>query len=201
MIWQRRGMSRYRRRASPTGLWFFTLCLAARGSTALCDEINLLRWSWAVTAKALPFETVEAVILPDHLHCIWRLPEGDSDFPARWQKIKAGFSRHAEVALPHPRPSLQRRGEKGLWQRRYWEHAIRDADDLALHRAFCASDPYRHGLVGKDDIWPFSSRARQVQGIRPEGTPGVPDPALPRLLQSYGTATYTQNGPPLGAGR
>lgn len=196
-------MPQYRRRTSSTGLWFFTLCLSARGSTVLCDEINLLRWSWAVTAKAMPFETVEAVILPDHLHCIWRLPAGDADFPARWQKIKALFSRHAEAALPVPRPSLQRAREKGLWQRRYWEHAIRDEADLALHRAFCASDPYRHGLVAKDELWPFSSTARRSEAPRAEIQPRPPAPPLPRLLHSYGkpVGPHTQNGPPLEAGR
>lgn len=96
-------MSRYRRLFAPGGTWFFTVTLQERGSTALVDELDLLRAVWRDVMRDHPFRTEAAVILPDHLHTIWTLPPGDSDFPTRWKKIKAGFSRHCRAVGQPPR--------------------------------------------------------------------------------------------------
>jgi putative transposase len=154
-------MSRYRRLFAPGGTWFFTVNLEDRASTALTEEIDLLRAVWRDVMRDHPFRTDAAVILPDHLHAIWTLPPGDSDFPTRWKKIKAGFSRHCR-AVGQPGPSKQRKGEKGIWQRRFWEHMIRDDADLAAHVAYCHWNPVRHGLVARPEDWPHSSVHRRV---------------------------------------
>lgn len=154
-------MSRYRRRFAPGGTWFFTVNLQERESTALTDEIDLLRAVWRHVLREHPFRTEAVVILPDHLHAIWTLPPGDTDFPTRWRKIKAGFSMHCR-AEGKASPSKVRKGEKGIWQRRFWEHLIRDEHDLAAHVHYCHWNPVRHGLVASPADWPHSSIHRRV---------------------------------------
>ncbi len=143
----------------PEGTYFFTVALADRGATTLVDEIDLLRSIYAAVTKEHPVTCDAMVVLPDHLHAVWTLPEGDADFSVRWKKIKAGFSQHCR-AVGQVRPSLERRGEKGIWQRRFWEHAIRDAEDYQAHVAYCRHNPVKHGLVGRAEDWPYSSLHR-----------------------------------------
>jgi putative transposase len=109
------------------------------------------------------------VVLPDHLHCLWTLPPGDADFPVRWRKIKALFSR--QVAYPEGRPpSLVRKREAGVWQRRYWEHTIRDDADCAAQMDYIPFNPVKHGLAEPTAAWPFSTfLTRLAQGVYPEG--------------------------------
>ncbi len=148
-------MPRYRRWFVPGGTYFFTVNLIRRDSRLLVEHIEELRTAYAEAAKRQPFRTVAICVLPNHLHCIWTLPDGDSDFPGRWRRIKSGFSR----ALPRsadPAPG-RRKGERGIWQRRYWEHAIKDEDDLAAHIAYIHGNPVKHALVEDLDDWPFSS--------------------------------------------
>ncbi len=154
-------MSRYRRLFAPGGTWFFTVTLQDRGGTALVDELDLLRAVWRDVMREHPFRTEAAVILPDHLHAVWTLPPGDSDFPTRWKKIKAGFSMHC-LAAGRPSASKLRRGEKGIWQRRFWEHMIRDDADLEAHVAYCHWNPVKHGLVSRPEDWPHSSVHRMI---------------------------------------
>ena len=137
-------MSRYRRFFVPGGTYFFTVTLADRRSDALVRNVDLLRTVYANVRRRLPFETLAICVLPDHLHAIWSLPEGDADFPKRWQLIKIGFSR---ALPPDPRrsPSKAAKGEKGIWQRRYWEHAIRDDRDLARQVDYVHFNPRRAG--------------------------------------------------------
>jgi putative transposase len=104
--------------------------------------------------------------LPDHLHAIWSLPAGDPDFPARWSRIKSGFSRGLEAAPRSPSKIAKR--EKGIWQRRYWEHAIRDETDLAQHVDYIHFNPVKHGYVTRVVDWPHSSFHRFVKlGVLP----------------------------------
>ena len=101
------------------------------------------------------------MVLPDHLHAIWTLPEGDADFSTRWRLIKSNFSRD----LPRSeRISTSRaaKSERGIWQRRYWEHQIRDEEDLARHVDYIHFNPVKHGLVARARDWPHSSFHRLV---------------------------------------
>jgi putative transposase len=158
-------MSQYRRWFVPGGTYFFTANLIRGDSRLLVENINALRAAYADAAKRQPFTTVAICVLPNHLHCIWTLPEGDSDFPGRWRRIKSGFSRRlprsADLA-PGRRP-----GERGVWQRRFWEHVITDADDLATHIEYIHANPVKHRIVADIDDWPYSSWHRWKSHGRP----------------------------------
>jgi putative transposase len=115
-----------------------------------------------------PFEIAATVVLPDHLHAIWTLPEGDADFALRWRLIKSAFSRE----LPDDErisASRARKAERGIWQRRYWEHTLRDENDFARHFDYIHFNPVKHGHVGRVTDWPYSTFHRMVQlGVYPE---------------------------------
>ena len=136
-------MSRYRR--AKGRMFFFTVALADRSSALLVDQADRLRQSYRNVFERQPFETVAICILPDHLHAVWTLPEGDIDFSSRWNLIKGGFSRGLEVRPPSM--SKLKKREKGIWQRRFWEHAIRDDADLERHVDYIHFNPVKHGLV------------------------------------------------------
>jgi len=154
-------MPYYRRAKVEGGTYFFTVTLADRHSDLLVKEIDRLRRTYRSVADQRPFETIAICILPDHLHAIWTLPEADSDFAQRWSSIKSGFSR----GLPaEPRSGSKRaRREKGIWQRRYWEHIIRDDADLIRHIDYIHFNPVKHGLVTRVADWPYSSFHRYVE--------------------------------------
>ena len=106
-------------------------------------------------------------MLPDHLHAIWSLPEGDADFATRWSLIKSGFSRGLSASAARSPSKLGKR-EKGIWQRRYWEHVIRDEADMARHIDYIHFNPVKHGLVSRVCDWPHSSFHRYVaEGVLP----------------------------------
>jgi putative transposase len=154
-------MSQYRRLLVPGGTYFFTVRLQDRRSSLLTQRIDLLRQAVSLARKRWPFTIDAAVILPDHLHMIWILPPGDADFSMRWRLIKATFSRHVP-ALASVRPSLMARAEKGIWQRRFWEHLCRSGADLDAHREYVFTAPVRAGLVARPSDWPFSSLHREL---------------------------------------
>ncbi|WP_323880331.1 REP-associated tyrosine transposase [Aeromonas caviae] len=121
-------MANWRRAWWPGGTWFFTVnLLERRNNRLLVEQIDLLRHSVAKVQQAHPFAIHAWVVLPDHLHCILSLPEGDTDFPLRWRLIKSHFSRALPVTERRSQTRL-RHGERGIWQRHYWEHLIRVAD-------------------------------------------------------------------------
>jgi REP-associated tyrosine transposase len=137
-------MPNYRRAFVPGGCWFFTANLLDRRGTLLTDEIDALRDAVRETQKRYPFHIDAMVVLPDHIHAVWTLPPGDADFSLRWRLIKARFAK----ALPkQERVSAVRkaRGERGIWQRRFWEHLIRDDADYAHHVSYCYINPVTHG--------------------------------------------------------
>lgn len=134
---------------------FFTVALADRKSRLLVEEIDLLRASVRATRAERPFGIDAWVVLPDHLHCVWTLPAGDADYPTRWRLIKARFSR--ELPPAGLRESHVRRQERGVWQRRFWEHHLRDYADYAAHVRYCWINPVKHGLVERPEDWPYSS--------------------------------------------
>ena len=129
-------MPNYRRAYVSGGCFFFTVNLLERRRTLLVDQIALLREAVATTRRNHPFTINAFVVLPDHLHAVWTLPPDDRDFSMRWRLIKSRFAR----ALPkRERLSDVRiaRGERGIWQRRFWEHLIRDEVDYARHVEYC----------------------------------------------------------------
>ncbi len=150
-------MPNYRRLFVPGGTYFFTLNLSDRRSDLLVRRIGLLRESWRDVIRVWPMETLAAVILPDHMHLVVSLPEGDTDYPARLRLLKSGFTRR----LPDTDKSEGRKGERGVWQRRYWEHAIRDEADLEAHVNYVHYNPVKHGYVTEMDDWPHSTWARR----------------------------------------
>ncbi|MDH3666403.1 MAG: transposase [Paracoccaceae bacterium] len=160
-------MPNYRRALVPGATWFFTVVLARRGSNLLVTYIDALRTAIRTTRRERPFRIDAMVVLPDHLHAIWTLPPVDSDFPTRWRLIKSRFSR----AIPAPGRttwSRTRKSERGIWQRRYWEHLIRDEADLLQHVDYCHFNPVKHGLVTNPAEWPYSTFHRDVRrGLYP----------------------------------
>jgi putative transposase len=160
-------MSRYRRALIKGGTFFFTVTINDRSSDLLVRHVDLLREAYRLVATRHPFETVAICVLPDHLHAIWTLPEEDANFPMRWSLIKVGFSK----ALPKAgvRSSSKKfKREKGIWQRRYWEHVIRDDTDLESHVDYIHFNPVKHGLVPRVCDWPHSSFQRYVsRGVLP----------------------------------
>lgn len=154
-------MSRYRRSAIPGTSYFFTI-VSYRRRPILCDEpIRMaLRCAIETTRHELPFAIDAWVLLPDHLHCIWTLPEGDADFPGRWSKIKRRASLSCRDEYREGRlltRSRRKHRESTLWQRRYWEHVIRDDAEMAAHLDYIHYNPVRHGLVACAGDWPWST--------------------------------------------
>src|SRR4030065_4009 len=122
----------YRRYFVPGGTYFFTVTLANRSQPLLTENIAALRTAFRHVRTETPFVVDAIVVLPDHLHTIWVLPPGDSDFSTRWKKLKAAFSRQLP-RVKHLSESRTRKGERGIWQRRFWEHALRDEADWQRH--------------------------------------------------------------------
>lgn len=149
-------MSHYRRLYVPGATYFFTARLLDRRSDLLVREVGLLRTAVALTRKRWPFQIDAAVVLPEVVHMIWVMPADDADFSKRWRLLKSAFSRHVAPATDLP-AGYAARGEKGIWQRRFWEHMIRDAADLDRHRRLIHSAPVQAGLVARPQDWPFSS--------------------------------------------
>ncbi|MBK3663016.1 transposase [Bradyrhizobium diazoefficiens] len=165
-------MPNYRRALLPGGCWFFTVNLLDRRQTLLTDHITILREAVAATRRDCPFAIDAFVVLPDHLHAVWTLPAEDADFSVRWRLIKSRFAK----ALPkNERLSAVQaaRGERGIWQHRFWEHLIRDETDYARHVDYCHINPMKHGHVTRVRDWPCSSFHRDVRaGIFPEDWAG-----------------------------
>ncbi len=210
-------MPNYRRPKPRAATVFFTVCLAQRGGSLLVDEIDILRESVAVTRKRRPFRIDAWIVLPDHMHAIWTLPEDDPNYSDRWGAIKARFSKcvrlkaagqldaqggtvgykptlHSEQTDAAMRrvgfqpteieavrktrsPSKVAKGDAGIWQRRFWEHHIRDEQDYAAHMHYVLTNPVKHGLVTRPEDWPYSSIHRDIKaGLwMPKSTTRVPE--------------------------
>jgi len=155
-------MSNYRRAWHAGGTYFFTVNLLQRNENdLLVRHIDLLRDAIRSTRRAHPFVIHGWVVVPDHLHCIISLPAGDVDFALRLRLIKASFSK----AIPDSEwrsETRQRRGDRGIWQRRYWEHLIRYEKDFAAHMDYVHINPVKHGLVARVADWPYSTFHRLV---------------------------------------
>ena len=153
---------RYRRADVAGGTYFFTVNLAERKRTFLVDHVDVLREAMTNVKSAHPFHIDAMVILPDHLHALWSLPVGDCDYPTRWMLIKAGFSRRLPKGERRSESRVAK-GERGIWQRRYWEHLIRDDLDYERHVDYIHYNPVKHGLVKAPEDWSYSSYGRAVE--------------------------------------
>lgn len=173
-------MPNYRRLRHPGGIYFFTVNLLERhNSDLLVRHIEYLRVSVRKIQYRHPFNIHAWVVLPDHLHCVIELPYGDVDFSTRWRLIKANFSKSlpSVESLSHSR---RVRGERGIWQRRFWEHLIRDEADYAAHIDYVHINPVKHGLVSRVRDWPYSTFHRDVKrGIYTQDWAGGDEGDLP----------------------
>jgi putative transposase len=161
----------YRRNFIPGGTFFFTVTLEDRRSKILVGQVDHLRNALRAARRERPFTIDAIVILPDHLHAIFTLPQGDFDFSGRWRRIKGHFS----SALIDAAVELDRRPNGGLalWQRRFWEHTIRDEADFSRHVDYIHFNPVKHGYVQCVRDWPHSSFHRFVkEGILPNDWAG-----------------------------
>lgn len=160
-------MISYRRNFIPGGCFFFTVNLADRKRSLLIENIEFLRAAFRETRQRHPFTIDAIVVLPDHIHAVWTMPDGDADFATRWRLIKSIFSRNLPCGEPIS-ASRAAQGERGIWQRRYWEHTIRDEDDFARHVDYVHINPLKHGLVRRVQEWEASSFHRYVKlGVYP----------------------------------
>ena len=165
-------MTGYRRNFIAGGSFFFTVNLAERRLQLLTEHVDELRNAFRKVRERHPFTIDAMVVLHDHLHAVWTLPEGDADFATRWQLIKSAFS-HSLPSGERISESRAARGERGIWQRRYWEHTIRDERDFARHVDYIHINPVKHGLVTRVRDWPFSSFHRMVKlGVYPQDWAG-----------------------------
>ena len=155
----------YRRNRPVGGTFFFTLTLRDRRSDALVRHVDVLRDAWRRAAARVPHEIIAAAILPDHLHAVIRMTDDRCDYPRLWQDIKKGVSRRLANAA---------RSQVALWQPRYWEHTIRDENDLQRHVDYVHINPLKHGLVRQIAEWPHSTFHRYVRmGDLPPNWAGV----------------------------
>ncbi len=160
-------MSRYRRGNTPGATWFFTVATYKR-QRILCDEpVRVaLRTAIAQTRANWPFVIDAWVLLPDHIHCIWTLPPDDADFATRWNLVKrrtSGALKDSYFSDGLMNPSKSSRRELTFWQRRFWEHQIRDERDYETHVDYIHYNPVKHGLVTRVKDWPYSTFHRHVQ--------------------------------------
>jgi putative transposase len=156
----------YRRNFVGGGTYFFTVTLADRQSTTLVDHVGSLRAAFRRARSERPFVVDAIVILPDHLHAILTMPPTDSDFPGRWRRIKGYFS--TSIINSGAPITRHNNGDLALWQRRYWEHTIRDERDFERHVNYIHFNPVKHRLVMQVRDWPHSSFHLYVRkGILP----------------------------------
>ena len=160
-------MPEYRRSYVPGGTYFFTVVSFRRLPILTAQQSrDLLHASWEDVRSRFPFTTVAICLLPDHLHCVWTLPDGDADYSTRWREIKRLFSKGISQSLEQKEPdslSRQNRHEATVWQRRFWEHSIRDEEDLNRHIDYIHYNPVKHGLVEQVVDWEWSSFHRYVK--------------------------------------
>ena len=169
-------MPNYRRADIGGGTYFFTV-VTYRRQRFLCDDDvrNALREGIEKTREGYPFVIDAWVLLPDHLHCIWTLPPGDANFGIRWAMIKRHVSKHCK-RLKHDNwlnESKRKRKESTVWQRRFWEHQVRDERDYKIHADYIHFNPVKHGVVRYVKDWPYSTFHRYAKnGIYPENWGG-----------------------------
>jgi putative transposase len=168
-------MNQMSRLALPGSTIFFSVMLQNRGSDLLIRHVAALRTAVSTVRRRHPFRIDAFVVLPDHLHAILTLPPGDTNHGLRWRRIKAEFARQIGER-PQQRASHITKGESGIWQRGFWDHVIRNPEDMDLHLAYCWADPVRHGLVRRAQDWEASSIHRDLRDGR------LPDDWYPTMV-------------------
>ena len=159
-------MPNYRRSQTPGGSYFFTV-ITYRRRLLLTDPESrrILREVIIDVRREYPFQIEAWVLLPEHLHCVWTLPPDDRDYSKRWGLIKAGFSKWARTLFHREEwmnPSKEKHRESTIWQRRFWEHQIRDPNDFNRHVDYIHWNPVKHGHVTRVGDWPYSTFHRYV---------------------------------------
>lgn len=155
-----KGMVAYRRNRVQGACYFFTVNVKNRRLNLLTDHIDELRLAFKETQEKYPFNIIAIVILPDHIHAIWRLPAGDDDYSGRWKSLKANFTHKLQYKLTLRKNA---RGEYGIWQSRFWEHTIRDEQDMQRHIDYIHYNPVKHGYCQQVNEWQYSSFHHYVQ--------------------------------------
>jgi putative transposase len=161
-------MPNYHRNLVEGGTYFFTVVTYQRRHI-LTHPIarTILHHAWELTNERHPFETLAICMLPDHIHCIWKLPDGDSDYSTRWKEIKRHFSLDYQRQIigygDDRNASHQKQKETSIWQRRFWEHTIEDEDDFDAHFDYIHYNPVKHGYVENTADWQWSTFQRYVK--------------------------------------
>ena len=156
---------RYRRAFVPGGSFFFTVVTDGRRPLLASPEaVDVLRNAFRAVREKHYFDVDAIVVLPDHLHCIWTLPPDDADFAMRWQLVKTWFTKHCNPAIrPVPNRTGVEKHRQRVWQKRYWEHLLRDEEDFTQHLEYIHYNPVKHGYMKSPIDWPYSSFPRYVE--------------------------------------
>ena len=156
---------RYRRATTPGATYFFTVVTYQRQKLFHNPQnVSLLRNAFRTVKANHPFDIEAIVVLPDHLHCIWTLPPKDANFSTRWRLIKSTFSRLCPDKHKRQRSTSRLdKKEQAIWQRRFWEHQIRDDQDFRNHCDYIHYNPVHHQLVQSPKAWPYSSFNKYVK--------------------------------------
>ena len=163
-------MPSYIRSHTPGATYFFTVTLQDRGARYLVDHVADLRACLAAVKSSHPFRIDAMVVLPEHIHALWTLSPEDADFSRRWMLLKQSFTRRLQASgsLTAEASGMRRKGQRSVWQNRFWEHQIRDEDDFARHVDYIHFNPVKHGWVMRARDWPYSSLHRYVRmGVLP----------------------------------
>lgn len=180
-------MPEYRRNYQKGGTYFFTVVTHRRLPIFDNDDaVTILRESFKACMRKRPFKIDAIAVLPDHLHCIWTLPSDDEDYSIRWKEVKSGFTKQcihsSKINTLTPTASMVKKGEKGIWQRRFWEHTIRDERDYSMHCDYLHYNPVKHGLAAKPYEGPYSSFQRFVDKGIYQRNWGEVEPPFPEGL-------------------
>lgn len=157
-------MKNYRRNRQAGATYFLTLCLNDRRSSLLTDYINELRQAYRKTQLKMPFINEAIVILPDHIHALWTMPDNDDNYPDRVRLFKSYFSRQLPQSVKQTKHSSRiDRKETSIWQRRYWEHTIRDESDFGNHMDYIHYNPVKHGYASNPQDWQYSTLRKLIE--------------------------------------
>lgn len=180
----------YKRLLVPGGVYFFMVVTFDRRPILTSEPArHSLRLALQETRAKYPFDMPAICLLPDHLHCVWKLPAGDADFPRRWAMIKGMFSGSVVATTRlqgHRNASRRNKGEVGVWQRRFWEHLMRDAEDMRRHLDYTHYNPVKHGYVGRPGDWPWSSFRRYLRKGWYDADWGQSEPEVLRGVEVMG---------------
>ncbi len=183
-------MSDYRRYFVPRGSYFFTIVTYDRRPILTNDLGRLhLHNAFIKIKRKLPFHQLACCLLPEHLHAIWIMPPNDANYAMRWKQIKEEFTRGWLAAGGREAPVTQsqlKRGERGVWQPRFWEHTLEDEDDLEAHFDYIHWNPRKHHLVSRIQDWPWSTFHKHVRLGHYDANWGGTEPTNFNTIESFG---------------